>query len=301
MKRDREADRPHCCRGAVRLTLVCSRTRIAPSTYRARKAIERDPSRASDRARRDGELRERIGKVWSNNRGPDGARKVWHALRRDGVAVAHRTVERLMRGMGLQGAVRGRKVVTTTPDTARPCPDDKVNRVFHAERPNRLWVSDFTYVPTWSGTVQVAFVSDAFARQIVGWRVSSSMTTQFVLDQAIWRRKPPGNRSLIHHSDRGSQYLSIRYAGRLADADADADIDPSVGTVGDSSDNALAESVIWLFKTEVVKRLSPWRTMQDRRGDHAQGGLVQRAPPSQFDRLHAAGGGRATPLRRGPA
>ena len=191
-----------------------------------------------------------------------------------------------MREMGLKGAVRGKKVVTTNPDAARPCPDDKVNRAFHAARPNQLWVSDFTCVPTWSGTVYVAFVIDVFAREpsgpciarnsppgcfvraspdhsaSVGWRVSTSMTTQFVLDaleQALWQRKPHGNRSLIHHSDRGSQYLSITYTERLADAD----IDPSVGTVGDSYDNALAECVIGLFKTEVIKQLGPWKSMQD--------------------------------------
>ena len=158
-----------------------------------------------------------------------------------------------MREMGLQGVVRGRKIVTTNPDTARPCPADKVNRVFRADRPNQLWVSDFTYVPTWSGMVYVAFVIDVFARRIVGWRVSTSMSTQFVLDaleQALWQRKPFRNRALIHHSDRGSQYLSLRYTERLADAG----VDPSVGTVGDSYDNALAESVIGLFKAEVIKQ-----------------------------------------------
>jgi transposase InsO family protein len=185
-------------------------------------------------------------------------------------------VERLMREMGLQGVVRGRKIVTTNPDTSRPCPDDKVNRAFQADRPNRLWgeadqrmirwiirpPNDFTYVPTWSGTVYVAFVIDVFARRIVGWRVSTSMTTQFVpdaLEQALWQRKPIRNNGLIHHSDRGSQYLSITYTERLAEAG----IDPSVGTVGDSYDNALAESVIGLFKTEVIKQLGPWKTMRD--------------------------------------
>ena len=221
-------------------------------------------------------MKDTIRKIWSDNRKLYGARKVWHALKRDGVTVARCTVERLMREIGLRGVVRGKKVITTNPDTTRPCPDDKVNRAFRAERPNQLWVSDFTYVPTWSGTVYVAFVIDVFARRIVGWRVSTSMTTQFVLplvtsrsamhcrardalEQAIWLRKPLGNRSLIHHSDRGSQYLSIRYTERLADAD----VDPSVGSDGDSYDNALAECLIGLFKTEVIKQLGPWKTMQD--------------------------------------
>ncbi len=241
---------------------ICRVLPIAPSTYHARKAVARDPSCASARMRRDAQLKDKIQEVWSENRKLYGARKVWHALKRDGVEVARCTVERLMREMGLQGVVRGKKIVTTNPDTARPCPDDKVNRAFHADRPNQLWVSDFTYVPTWSGTVYVAFVIDVFARRIVGWRVSSSMTTQFVLDaleQALWQRKPLGNKSLTHHSDRGSQYLSIRYTERLADAE----VDPSVGTVGDSYDNALAESVIGLFKAEVIKQLGPWKMMRD--------------------------------------
>ena len=194
------------------------------------------------------------------NRGLYGARKVWHALSRAGIDVARCTVERLMRDMGLQGVVRGRKIVTTVPDAARPCPEDKVSRVFRADRPDKLWVSDFTYVPTWPGTVYVAFVIDVYARRIVGWRVSSSMTTEFVLDaleQAIRQRNPHGNKDLVHHSDRGSQYLSIKYTDRLAAAE----IDPSVGTVGDSYDNALAESVIGLFKTEVIKQLGPWKSM----------------------------------------
>jgi len=241
---------------------ICRVLPIAPSTYRARKAVAQDPTRASARVRRDAKLKDKIQEVWFENRKLYGARKVWHALKRDNVDVARCTVERLMREMGLQGVVRGKKVITTNPDTTRPCPDDKVNREFRAERPNQLWVSDFTYVSTWSGTVYVAFVIDVFARRIVGWRVSTSMTTKFVLDaleQAIWQRKPLGNKSLVHHSDRGSQYLSIKYTERLMDVD----VDPSVGSVGDSYDNALAESVIGLFKTEVIKQLGPWKTMQD--------------------------------------
>lgn len=283
---------------------ICRVLPIAQSTYYEQKAIARDPARASKRARRDDALREKIRAVWSDNRGLYGARKVWHVLRREGVAkvdgapmtiVARCTVERLMREMGLQGVVRGKKVVTTNPDAARPCPDDKVNRAFHADRPNQLWVSDFTYVPTWSGTVYVAFVIDVFARRIVGWRVSTSMTSQFVLDaleQALWQRKPIGNKSLIHHSDRGSQYLSIKYSERLADAE----VDPSVGTVGDSYDNALAESVIGLFKTEVIKQRGPWKTMQevewetfhwvDWYNEHRLLSSIGYMPPAEAERRH---------------
>lgn len=253
-------------RGEFGVEPICRVLPVAPSTYYVRKATVQDPTRASRRARCDAALRERIRAIWSGNRGVYGARKIWHALRRDGVDVARCTVERLMREMGLKGVVRGRKIITTNPDTARPCPDDRVNRAFRADRPNQLWVSDFTYVPSWSGTVYVAFVIDVFARKIVGWRVSTSMTTQFVLDaldQALWQRKPLGNKSLIHHSDRGAQYLSIKYTERLAEAD----IDPSVGTVGDSYDNALAESVIGLFKTEVIKQLGPWKNATDVEGE----------------------------------
>jgi transposase InsO family protein len=161
-----------------------------------------------------------------------------------------------------QGVVRGKKVIATNPDTSQPCPDDKVNRLFTADRPNQLWVSDFTYVPTWSGTVYVAFVIDVFAHQIVGWRVSTSMATQFVLDaleQAIWQIKTPDNKVFIHHSNRRSQYLSIKYTERLIEVG----INPSVGTVGNSYDNALAECVIGLFKTEVTNQISPWKSMRE--------------------------------------
>lgn len=201
-----------------------------------------------------------IRKVFDGSRGRYGARKIWHQLRRSGHDIARSTVERLMKIMGLQGVVRGKKVITTNPDTAQPCPDDKVNRAFVADMPNQLWVSDFTYVSSWQGMVYVAFVIDVFARKIVGWRVSTSMTTGFVLDalnQAICQRAPSEADKLIHHSDRGSQYLSIRYTERLAEAG----IDTSVGSVGDSYDNALAESIIGLFKTEVIKFLGPWKSV----------------------------------------
>ena len=239
---------------------ICRVLPIAPSTFYQQAAIARDPATASPRARRDRELMEHIRRIWQDNRAVYGARKVWHSLQREGRQVARCTVERLMRKMGLKGVIRGRKVITTRPDTARPCPDDRVNRQFRAESPNQLWVSDFTYVQTWNGMVYVAFVIDVFARRIVGWKVSTSMTTQFVLDaleQAIWQRKPAGNKALIHHSDRGSQYLSIRYTERLALADIDA----SVGTVGDSYDNALAETINGLYKAEVIHHLGPWKSM----------------------------------------
>ena len=181
-------------------------------------------------------------------------------MRREGFDVARCTVERLMKAMGIQGVVRGQKPITTNPDTSQPCPDDKVNREFTADMPNQLWVSDFTYVSSWQGMVYVAFVIDVFARKIVGWRVSTSMTTGFVLDalnQAICQRAPSEADNLIHHSDRGSQYLSIKYTERLVEAG----IDPSVGSVGDSYDNALAESTIGLFKTEVIDFMGPWKSV----------------------------------------
>lgn len=180
-------------------------------------------------------------------------RKVWRQLEREGVVVARCTVERLMRRLGLQGVVRGKPIKTTVSDKANPCPLDKVNRQFRAERPNALWVSDFTYVSTWQGFVYVAFVIDVFARRIVGWRVSSSARTDFVLDaleQALYVRRPVDQGSLIHHSDRGVQYVSIRYTERLAEAG----IEPSVGSVGDSYDNAMAETINGLYKAEVIHR-----------------------------------------------
>ena len=241
---------------------ICKALQFAPSTYYDRRAILRDPERASRRAKSDAAMSLRIDGAWEDNRKLYGARKIWHVLRRDGQDVARCTVERLMRALGIRGVVRGKRVVTTNPDTSLPCPDDKVNRIFKADRPNKLWVSDFTYVPTWSGTVYVAFVIDVFARRIVGWRVSTSMTTKFVLDaldQAIWQRKTLDNKSLVHHSDRGSQYLSIKYTERLAQAE----IDLSVGTVGDAYDNALAECVIGLFKTEVINQIGPWKSMRE--------------------------------------
>ncbi len=211
------------------------------------------------RAKRDAQLLPQVQRVWQVNHQVYGAEKVWRQLNREGVAVARCTVERLMRQLGLQGVRRGKAVRTTVPDPKAPCPLDRVNRQFRAERPNQLWVSDFTYVSTWQGWVYVAFVIDVFSRRIVGWRQSSSMHTEFVLDaleQALYDRKPADG--LVHHSDRGSQYLSIRYSERLAEAG----IEPSVGSKGDSYDNALAETINGLYKAEVIHRRGPWKTKQ---------------------------------------
>jgi transposase InsO family protein len=202
-----------------------------------------------------------IERVWQANWQVYGADKVWRQMNREGIAVARCTVERLMRQLGLQGAHRGKKVRTTISDSKAPCPLDRVNRVFTAERPNQLWVSDFTYVSTWQGWLYVAFVIDVYARRIVGWRVSRSMQTDFVLDaleQALYERQPERAESLVHHSDRGSQYVSIRYTERLAEAG----IEPSVGSRGDSYDNALAETINGLYKTELIHRRAPWKTRE---------------------------------------
>jgi transposase InsO family protein len=240
---------------------ICGELPVAPSTYHAATARRADPLSAPPRVRRDVALRGEIRRVWEENFGVYGVRKVWRQLGREGVSVARYTVARLMRQMGLQGIVRGKSVRTTISDKAMPCPLDRVNRDFKAPAPNRLWVSDFTYVATWSGFVYVAFVIDAYARRIVGWRVSRRAEARFVLDaleQAIHARRPVEGGGLIHHSDRGSQYLSIRYSERLGEAG----IAPSVGSVGDSYDNALAETVIGLFKTEVIRRAGPWRSLE---------------------------------------
>lgn len=239
---------------------ICKVLPIAPSTFYAHAATARDPDLASNRAKQDAIDRKKIEAAFEGSGKRYGARKIWHDLRRDGHDIARCTVERLMKALEIQGVVRGQKPITTNPDTSQPCPDDKVNRDFTADMPNQLWVSDFTYVSSWQGMVYVAFVIDVFARRIVGWRVSTSMTTSFVLDalnQAICKRAPAEADGLIHHSDRGSQYLSIKYTERLAEAG----IDPSVGSVGDSYDNALAESTIGLFKTEVINFKGPWKSV----------------------------------------
>jgi putative transposase len=235
---------------------ICKQLPIAPSTYYEHKAREADPGRLPARAQRDLVVRGEIKRVWDENFCVYGVRKVWRQLRREEVAVARCTVERLMRSLGLQGAVRGKGRRTTVGDEAAHRPADLVQRQFTAARPNQLWVADFTYVATWSGFVYVAFVIDVFARRIVGWRVARSMRTDLVLDaleQALWSRADTDG--LVHHSDRGSQYLSIHYTERLAEAS----VEPSVGSRGDSYDNALAETVIGLYKTEVIRRRGPWR------------------------------------------
>ncbi len=239
---------------------ICSVLPIAPSTFYEREARRRDPDRLPARVKRDTELRVEIDRVWHENRQVYGAKKVWKQLNREGFGVARCTVARLMRDMGLQGVVRGKKFKTTIPDEAVLRPPDLVERDFSATRPNALWVGDLTYVATWRGFVYVAFVIDVFSRKIVGWRVTNSLRTDIALDaleQALWSRSD--TEGLVHHSDRGVQYLSIRYTERLAEAG----IEPSVGSIGDSYDNALAESVIGLFKTEVIRREGPWKGLDD--------------------------------------
>jgi transposase InsO family protein len=241
---------------------ICAQLPIAPSTYWRYKAQQKDPTRRSARAQRDEMLKIEILRVWRDHEEVYGAEKVWRQLRREGIAVARCTVERLMKALGLTGAVRGRRfVVTTRPDTDVDRAPDLVARTFTATRPNQLWVSDFTYVATADGFVYVAFVIDVFARWIAGWKVSHAMRTDLVLDaldQAIHQRCDVDTGDLIHHSDRGVQYLSMRYTERLADAG----IEPSVGSRGDSYDNALAESVIGLYKTEVISRRDRWTGLE---------------------------------------
>ena len=232
---------------------------IAPSSYYD--AARRAPSA---QARRDEQLKAAISRVYEGNFGVYGARKIWLVLNREGTPVARCTVERLMREMGLRGARRGKRVRTTVPAAAGARPADLVRRQFSPAAPDRLWVADFTYVPAWTGMVYVAFVIDAYSRRILGWRAARSMTTALVLDaleQALWMRRRDGASDLaglIHHTDAGSQYTSIAFTERLAAAGASG----SVGTVGDAYDNALAESVIGLFKTELIKPRGPWRTAE---------------------------------------
>jgi transposase InsO family protein len=248
-------------RDAYGIEPICRVLPIAPSTYHAHAALRADPTRASVRVQRDAGLRQQIQRVFDENFGVYGVRKVWRQLEREGVSVARCTVARLMRQMGLHGVVRGKPVKTTISDRATPCPADRVNRQFQAPRPNALWLSDFTYVATWQGFVYVAFVIDAYARRIVGWRVSRTAHAGFVLDaleQALHDRRPVEGGGLVHHSDRGVQYVSIRYTERLAEAG----IEPSVGSVGDSYDNALAETINGLYKTEVIRRRGPWRNLE---------------------------------------
>ena len=240
---------------------ICRVLPIAPSTYHEHVARRADPARLPARAKRDGVLKPEVRRVFEENFGVYGVRKVWRQLEREGHDVARCTVARLMRGLGLQGVIRGKPVRTTIGDKAMPCPLDHVHRQFKAARPNVLWLSDFTYVATWAGFVYVAFVIDAYARRIVGWRASRTAHAGFVLDaleQALHDRRPLHRGGLVHYSDRGSQYVSIKYTERLAEAG----IEPSVGSVGDSYDNALAETINGLYKAEVIHRRGPWRSFE---------------------------------------
>ena len=240
---------------------ICRVLPIAPSTYHEHVVRRADPARLPARARRDAALTIEAQRVFAENFQVYAVRKIWRQLQREGVTAARCTVARLMKAQGLQGVVRGKRVRTTRADTAASCPRDHVNRQFHAPAPNRLWLSDFTYVSTWSGFVYVAFVIDAFARRIVGWRVSRTAQAGFVLDaleQVLHARRPLRTDGLVHHSDRGSQYLAIKYTERLAEAG----IEPSVGSVGDSYDNALAETINGLYKAEVIHRRAPWRSFE---------------------------------------
>jgi putative transposase len=246
-------------RQALGVESICKTLRFAPSAYYVRKRQEADPQLRSPRRKTDEALQLAIRRVWDDNFRAYGARKVWLQLRREGIGTARCTVERLMRVMGLRGVIRGRTTRTTIAADKDSRPLDLVQRRFRADRPNQIWVADFTYVATWSGFVYVAFIIDVFSRMIVGWRVSTSMHADLTLDaleQALWARKIKGN--LIHHSDRGSQYLSFRYSERLTEIGIEA----SVGSVGDAYDNALAETVNGLFKAEVIWRRGPWRNRE---------------------------------------
>ena len=239
---------------------ICAALPIAPSTYYEHKARERDPSRLPERVQRDAQLKPEIVRVWNENFRAYGAYKAWKQLNREDIRVARCTVERLMREIGIRGVVRGKGYKTTVPDLGAARPADLVDREFKAEAPNRLWVADITYVATWRGPVYVAFVIDVYSRMIVGWRVLNTLRTEIVLDaleQALYSRT--GTQGLIHHSDRGSQYLSIRYTERLAEAG----IESSVGSTGDSYDNAMAESIIGLFKTETIWPQGPWKNIDE--------------------------------------
>ena len=275
---------------------ICKELPIAPSTYYAHKATQADPTKLSPRRQRDASLRVEIRRVWDENFMVYGARKVWRQLVREGRHVARCTVERLMHQMGLHGVVRGKPKRTTVGSDHDQRPLDLVRRVFHADRPNQLWVADFTYVATWTGFVYVAFIIDVFSRMIVGWRAARSMSADLTLDaleQALWARRIKGN--LIHHSDRGSQYIAIRYSERLKDAG----IDPSVGSVGDAYDNALAETINGLFKAEVIRRRGPWKNLEaveyatlewvDWFNNKRLLEPIGNVPPAEFEKAYYAG------------
>ncbi len=237
---------------------ICSQLPIAPSVYYEHKAREADPERLPLRIRRDVAMSGEIQRVYQENFQVYGARKVWRQMGREEIDIARCTVERLMRSLGLKGVRRGKQCRTTIPDTRADRHLDLVQRQFKAARPNELGVADFTFVAIWAGFVYVAFVIDVFARRVIGWRVARSMKTDLVLDaleQALWARSEVAG--VIHHSDRGSQYLSIRYSERMTAAG----VEPSVGTTGDYYDNALAETIIGLYKTEVIYHRGPWRNI----------------------------------------
>ena len=266
---------------------ICEMLPIAPSTFYEHMARRANPELRSARAKRDDELRPEVRRIWDDNRRVYGAHKVWKQFRREGNPVARCTVERLMRELGISGVIRGRRVRTTIADDQADRPRDLVNRQFIAERPNQLWVADLTYISTWRGFVYAAFVLDVFSRRIVGWRVSNSLRTDLALDaleQALFAR--PNLDDLIHHSDRGGQYLSIRYTERLAEAG----IEPSVGSVGDSYDNALAETIIGLYKTEEIRPRGPWRNVDDVEFATAEWvELVQQSAVTHANRRPSAG------------
>ena len=270
---------------------ICRQLPIAPSTYYEQKTREADPSKLPQRAVRDVELRERIERVWKEHFGVYGARKVWRQLIREDIRVARCTVERLMREMGLEGAVRGRKFKTTIADEAADRPADLVRRNFSADRPNQLWVADLTYVATWAGFVYVAFITDVFSRKIVGWRVSNSLRSDLALDAFDWPSQLLYLK-VLRRPLEPKQYLSIRYTERLAEAG----IEPSVGSVGDSYDNALAETIIGLYKTEVIRRSGPWRSIEevefatlewvDWFNHRRLFGPIGNIPPAEFEALY---------------
>lgn len=246
-------------RGEYGVEPICDVLQFAPRTYYA--ARSRPPSA---RSMRDAELKPAIARVHRDNFGVYGVDKVWAQLNREGTSVARCTVARLMRELGLRGVVRGKPKYTTVPADAADRPRDLVDRRFHAGAPNRLWVADLTYVRTWTGFVYVAFITDVYSRMIVGWQASRSLRSDLALDaleQAIWARSGRGRRldELVHHSDRGVQYLAIRYTERLAETGAVN----SVGSKGDSYDNALAETMIGLYKAELVRNRGPWRGLDD--------------------------------------
>jgi putative transposase len=239
---------------------ICQQLQIAPSTFYDHQTKQQDPDKRSARAKRDEALCVDVKRVFDENYGVYGVKKVWRQMNREDIRVARCTVERLMKRLGLEGTRRGRRCRTTIPYTGLVRPADLVQRKFVAERPNQLWVADITYVATWSGFAYVAFVVDVFSRRIVGWRVSRTMRTDLVLDaleQALWARG--GAKGVIHHSDRGSQYLSIRYSERLAEAGMES----SVGSRGDSYDNAMAETINGLYKAELIHKRGPWKTVDE--------------------------------------